>query len=223
MSEEKDRGISDRSLAGLRCVYSSFFGWLCRESLIKTNPVNNIGTIKYRDEVRLPFSDVEFERLKRACRTKRDIAVIQFLNTTGARIGEVVALNRADIDMTGRKAKVLGKGNKERTVFFDDVTADVLKDYLESRTDSDPALFIGKRGRFEAGGFRVLLNQIGERAHVENVHPHRFRRTLATKLAKQGMPVQNIAAILGHSNINTTMKYVFMDTTSVENEYRRYI
>ena len=223
MADEKARGISDRSLEGLRCVCSSFFSWLTMEKLIQTNPANNIGSVKYRKKARKPYSQAEMERLKRACRTLQERTIISFLLCTGARIGEVVTLNKTDINLDKQEVKLLGKGNKERTAFIDDVTADLLRELFESRKDDDPALFLGKRGRYEPGGIRALLNQIGDRAGVENVHPHRFRRTLATNLINHGMPIQNVAFILGHSNINTTMTYVFIDKANVENEYRRYM
>ena len=220
---EKERGISDRSIDGMRSIYSSFFRWADQENMIRKNPVVNIGPIKYRKEIRIPLSNAEMERLKRSCDNTRDLTIICFLACTGARISEVVALNRDDIDFDKLEVTVLGKGNKERTVFFDDVTAELLKKYFDERDDDDPALFAGKRGRYTPGGIRALLNQIGDRAGVENVHPHRFRRTLATNLINHGMPIQNVAYILGHANVNTTMTYVFVDKMNVENEYRRYI
>ena len=223
-SAEKERGISDRSLEGLRTICSSFFGWLLKEGMIKTNPCGNFGSIKYRKEVRKPFSSAELERLKRACKTTRDLTMICFLNCTGARISEICALNREDVNLEKQEAKVLGKGNKERTVFIDDVTAELLHDYIDERKDDMTALFIGKRNeRLQPGGVRAMLNQIGDAANVENVHPHRFRRTLATNLITKGMPIQKVAFILGHANINTTMTYVYTDKADVESDYRKYM
>ena len=203
--QEQARGLSCRSIDGLRNICSSYFGWLYRERLISQNPMANVTPIKYKKELQMAFSDAEVERLKRACKTAREIALVNFLRSTGCRISEVVALNWVDVDLTHMAVKVLGKGNKERTVFIDEITAESLKEYFAEREDSNPALFIGKRGRMTSNGVRALLNQIGERANVEHVHPHRFRRTLATMLADRGMPIQEVAAILGHANINTTM------------------
>lgn len=223
-ASEKDRGISERSLDGMRNICSSFFGWLYREGMIKSNPMNNFGAIKYRKEIREPYSSAEIERLKRACRDIRELALINFLRSTGCRIGEIEKLNRADIDIEHQTGTVIGKGDKPRKIYFDDVTAECLREYLESRTDTYPALFAGKgTERMSQQGFRKLLNVIGAKANVENVHPHRFRRTLATHLAEVGMPVQEIACILGHENINTTMTYIKVNETSVENKYRRYM
>lgn len=223
-SAEKDRGISDRSLDGARSVCSSFFGWLFRESLIKQNPMNNFSKIKYRKEIRLPFSNVEMERIKRSCKNTRDLTIVHFLRSTGCRIGEVERLNRCDIDVERHCGTVIGKGDKPRKIYFDDITAECLKEYLGSRTDSDSALFVGRgTSRVTQQAIRKMLTKIGTDANVENVHPHRFRRTLATHLAELGMPVQQIAAILGHENINTTMKYITVNDTMVEGDYRRYM
>lgn len=223
-SAEKSRGLSDRSLDGNRNVCSSFFGWLFREQLIQQNPINNFTAIKFRKEIRKPFTAAEIERLKRACDSMRDLAVIHFLRSTGCRIGEVERLNIDDIDLERRTGEVIGKGDKPRKIFFDDVTAECLRDYLSERKDSSPALFAGRGSeRLQQQAFRKMLNGIGRKAKVENVHPHRFRRTLATHLAEVGMPVQEIACILGHENINTTMTYIKVNEASVENKYRRYM
>lgn len=201
----------------------SFFGWVQREGLIPNNPCGNLSTIKCGKEVRLPFSDVDIERLKETCETARDKALIAFLLSTGCRVGEVCGLNRADIDFANLECTVLGKGNKERTVYLDNVAAMQLRIYLNTRTDTCEALFAGKGSeRLQAGGIRKRLNEIGEKAGVENVHPHRFRRTLATTLINHGMPIQEVAKILGHEKIDTTMTYVYIDKTNVKNAYRRY-
>ncbi len=226
LMEEKKRGLSDRSLEGIRSIMSSFFGWLWKENLLPINPCGNIAPIKCRKEIRLPFSAVELEKLKSGCTNARDKAIVYFLLGTGARISEVCALNRDDVDFQKMECMVLGKGNKERTVYFDSVTAMVLRSYLLKRTDESPALFSGNRknrsDRLTPHGVRGMLNHLGERAGVENVHPHRFRRTLATNLIDHGMPIQEVSSILGHENINTTMKYVFVDKNNVKNSYRKY-
>ena len=161
--------------------------------------------------------------MKRQCDNSRDLTIVCFLLCTGARIGEVCNLNRSDIDFGQKKVKVLGKGNTERKVFIDDNTIELLKEYFASRTDDNPCLFYGKRGRLTPGGIRAMLVDLEEDTEIASIHPHRFRRTLATKLIKQGMPIQNVAHILGHANINTTMTYVCIDEADVENEYRRYM
>ncbi len=223
LASEKDRGLADISVEGARSVLSSFFKWLLNEGLIRSNPVANIARIKYKKEIKKPFTNAELEKIKRECDDLRDLTIVCFLNCTGARIGEVCALDKDDIDFTAKEVKVLGKGNKERTVFIDDATLDLLKEYFDSREDKDPALFMGKRGRLTKRGVEKMLDRIEVKSGVENIHPHRFRRTLATRLIRQGMPIQDVAYILGHSNINTTLTYVCIDKANVENEYRRYM
>lgn len=215
--------IADRTLEGYRTVFSSFFGWLYKEKLIQDNPCANLGPIKHMKKVRVPYSEVELEKLKEACQTVRDKTIIYFLLSTGCRISEICGLDRDDIDFMTLECTVLGKGNKERTVFLDDITAMMLKRYLAERKDNSPALFIGKGSeRMTPGGVRFRLKTIAERAGVQNVHPHRFRRTLATNLIDRGMPIQEVASILGHDNINTTMTYVYIKKENVKNAYRKY-
>lgn len=223
LMDEKERGISDSTLRGYRDVFNSFFGWLYNEGLIKNNPCANLNSIKCRKKVRLPFSDVEIEKLKEACDNARDKAIIAFLLASGCRISEVCGTGTDSIDFVSKECTVLGKGNKERTVFLDDVSAMQIKNYLSRRDDDLPALFTGRgTERMTPHGVRKLLNIIAERAGVENVHPHRFRRTLATNLVDRGMPIQEVAAILGHEKIDTTMTYVFIDKENVKNSYRKY-
>lgn len=224
LTEQKAHGLSDGSLEGVRSVLSSFFGWLWKEGLIKKNPCANIGVIKCQKKIRMPFSSVDIEKLKSECKTQRDKALVCFLLSTGARVSEVTELNRNDLDFQKLECTVLGKGNKERTVYIDEVTAMELQKYLQTRKDTTQALFVNHHGgRLDPQGVRFILAEIGKAAGVENVHPHRFRRTLATNLINHGMPIQEVALILGHDNINTTMTYVFMDKANVKNSYRKYM
>ena len=221
--EEKGRGVQDSTLEGIRSVLSSFFGWTWKEGLISSNPCANVTAIKCQKKIRMPYTAVDVEKLKAKCETKRDRALICFLLATGARVSEVCALNRSDVDMAGLRCKVLGKGNKERTVYLDTVTAMEVQTYLDSRTDESPALFAGRgTERLTNEGIRFMLNKLGKLAGVDNVHPHRFRRTLATNLINRGMPIQEVAEILGHENINTTMKYVFVSQRNVQSSYSKY-
>jgi len=223
LTSEKERGISDRTLEGYRNVFSSVFSWLYREGLIAKNPCSNLCVIKYQQKVRIPFSDTDLERLKDSCECIRDKAIVYFLFSTGARISEVCALNRSDIDFDELECKVLGKGNKERTVYLNSVAAMVLKKYLKSRKDDSPALFSGKgTDRLEPGAIRKMLKDLEARSGVVNVHPHRFRRTLATNLINHGMSIQEVAVILGHSSIDTTMEYVYIEKDNVKLNYKRY-
>lgn len=220
---EKQRGISDSTLEGDRYVFTSFFGWLHKESLIPNNPCANLNPIKCRKKVKVPFSSVDIELLKEACDNARDKAIIAFLYATGCRISEVCGLNVSDVDMVNGECTVLGKGNKERTVFLDSVATMQLKNYLSTRKYQGDALFLAKGARrMTPSGVQFVLKELGKRAGVENVHPHRFRRTLATNLIDRGMPIQEVAAILGHDRIDTTMTYVYISKTNVKNAYRKY-
>lgn len=222
LADQKMRGISDNTLEGIRNVFSSFFNWLQKERLLPENPCVNLGKIKCPKKVMLPFSTIDIERLKEHCGSLRNRAILHFLLATGCRISEVCGLNRDSIDFSRLECVVFGKGAKERTVFFDEVTAMIVKKYLSERTDDSEALFVGKgSSRMTPGGIRFMLNQIGERAGVQNVHPHRFRRTMATSLINHGMAIQEVASILGHDNINTTLTYVYIDKINVGNNYRK--
>lgn len=220
---EKRRSLSDRTLEGYRCVFSSFFGWLQKEGLIPANPCANLGAIKCAKVVREPYSATDIERLKEACGSLRDRAIITFLLSSGCRISEVCGLNRNDIDMASAECTVLGKGNKERVVYLDSVALMLLRRYLASRKDAHNALFVGLRGeRLQPGGVRAMLKQLEAKTGVPNVHPHRFRRTLATNLIARGMPIQEVAAILGHDKLDTTMKYVYLEKSNIKNSFAKY-
>lgn len=223
LSKEKERGISDKTLKGNREVFSSFFGWLYKEGLLKINPCVNVGPIKCKKKIPLPYSDVDLECLRESCTGTRDKAILSFLLSTGCRVSEMCALNRDDIDFQNMECTVLGKGNKERTVFIDSVTAMLLQRYLHERTDIREALFIGRcSDRLTPNGVRAMLKRVAQRANVEKVHPHRFRRTLATNLIDHGMAIQDVASILGHEKLDTTLKYVYIDKNNVKNAYKKY-
>ena len=223
LSREKERGISDRTLEGNRQIFSGYFGWLHREGMITVNPMGNIGAIKHRKKVKDTFSDVDMELMKKACKTARDSAIITFLFSTGCRIGEMTQLNRENVDLQKLECKVIGKGNKERIVYLDQVAGMFLKQYLTSRKDEEEALFLGiGRVRLQPNGVRVMLKKIQEESGVQNVHPHKFRRTLATNLIRHGMPIEEVAAILGHDKLDTTMQYVVLDRGEIKNAYLKY-
>lgn len=220
---EKARGISMNTIKGDVSVYSGFYDWLHREGLITIDPTANIGQIKATVEKEVPFSSEEIQLIKESCTNDLQLAVVHFLLATGCRVSEVCSVNRSDVDYRNLKLSVTGKGNKTRTVYIDDVTALMLKRYLETRDDVDPALFYSKRKcRFTPDGIRLMLKVLEERSHVPNVHPHRFRHTLATNLIDRGMSIQEVAAILGHAKLDTTMVYVSVNQRNAENSYRRY-
>ena len=223
LSSEKARGIQDSTLDGYRQVLSSCFGWLFRESLIDKNPMANVGVIRVAKKQKKTYTDIDMEKLKRNCKCIRDRAIISFLASTGCRVSEMTGLNRDMIDPRTLECVVHGKGNKERIVYMDPVTGMLIGEYLKTRTDDNPALFIGLRNeRFMPNGVRVMLKTLAKKAGVEHVHPHKFRRTLATELTRHGMPVQEVAAILGHEKIDTTMQYVVLDRDGVKANYRKY-
>lgn len=222
-SEQKARGVSDSSLEGERAVFSAYFGWLMRERLITANPCDNLAAIKHVKKVRKPYTLTDMERIKDACKTLRDKALVMFLASSGCRVNEVCSLDRDAVNLIAKECVVLGKGNKERTVYINDVAVLALNRYLESRKDDSPALFVGKgSARITPGGVRAALKRIEAASGVENVHPHRFRRTLATNLINRGMPIQEVAAILGHDKIDTTMTYVYIESGNVKSSYSKY-
>lgn len=219
---KEKRHISNRTLENIRKVLASFFGWLHDEGLIGCNPTRSLKHIKYPHVVRHAFSNIERERLKNACTSIRDLALIEFLYASGLRVSEVVSLNRNQIDFTLKQATVIGKGNKERSFYLSDICLDYLQQYLNTRTDNNPALFVSIRApynRLGKEGIESLTKRIGKLAGVNNVHPHRFRRTLATDLVKKHVPIQDVAAILGHADLRTTQVYVCLDQTSIQYHY----
>lgn len=222
LSQLKNEGSSDITTNGIRSVFCSFFGWLHDEQFIETNPTANLSAVKCRKEIRKPYSNVELELIKSGCKSLRDRALVEFLLSTGCRVAETCNLNISDVNFDTNECKVLGKGNKERVVFLSDVCALHLKKYLSSRNDTIESLFIGKgTERLSPQGVRRMLKHLEAKTGVENVHPHRFRRTLATSLIDKGMSIQDVATILGHANVNTTMTYVYIDTDNVKAKYNR--
>lgn len=219
----KNHGDADKTIESERSVINSFFGWLQREGLIDRNPCANVCAVKCAKKVRLPFSNTEIEQLKENCDSVRDKAIICFLLSTGCRINEMCHVDRDDINFQTLECTVDGKSNKQRTVYIDSVTAMLLKRYIKTRDDLYPAAFIGKgTERMEPEGVRRMLQRTAKKAGIDNVHPHRFRRTLATSLINRGMPIQEVSRILGHENINTTMMYVYIDQKQLKTSYQRY-
>lgn len=219
------RDVSNRTLDGIRRCFSSFFSWLAAEGLIGRNPCTALAQIKYTKVVKKPYTAPEMERLKQSCTSIRDLALLEFLYASGCRVSEVVRLNRTDINFLTRDAIVLGKGNKERTIYLTPVALMHLTDYLNSRKDNNPALFASLKSpynRLSKAGIETALKIIGKRAGVENVHPHRYRRTLATNLLDRGANIQDVAAILGHADLKTTQVYCYISQHNVQAAYRRY-
>ena len=214
--------VGNRSLDGMRRCYSSFFGWLAAEGLISHNPCAALAQIKCRKTVKKPYSAVEMERIRKACGNIRDLALVDFLYATGCRVSEVSGLDISDVDFESMECVVLGKGNKERKVYLTEVAAMHLQEYLNIRTDACEALFAGRGKRLGKNGIEAIVKNLGKRAGVENVHPHRYRRTLATNLLDRGMNIQDVAAILGHADLKTTQIYCYISQANVKSAYRKY-
>ena len=230
LAKEKERGIQDSSLDAERMVLSSYFGWLFRETLIERNPMANVGPIKVAKKQKKIITDIEMEKLKQACDKLNGIlkyrnrAILLFLASTGCRVSEMTGLNRDAVDLKNLECLVHGKGNKERVVYLDSVTGMAIQQYFAKRKDSGEALFVGNEGkRLGTNGVRVMLKELAKLAGVENViHPHKFRRTLATEMTRHGMPIQEVANILGHDKLDTTMQYVILDRETVKASYRKF-
>ena len=224
LAAEKKRGIQESTLEGVRTILSSYFNWLFREGLIEKNPIVNVGVIKVPKKQKKTYSDIDFEKLNQCCSTMRDRAIIHFLRSTGCRISEMCELDRDMVDLEALECVVHGKGNKDRAVYMDSVAGMFLEEYLKQRKDTSPALFAGLHGqdRLQANGVRTMLKKLGKEAGVDHVHPHKFRRTLATELARHGMPIQEVANLLGHEKLDTTMQYVVLNDEDTKNSYRRF-
>lgn len=214
------------TIDNMRRIFSSFFSWLEDEEYILKSPVRRIHRIKTSRVVKDVFSDEEIERMREKCVHSRDLAMLDLFLSTGIRVGELVTLNISDINFEERQCVVLGKGNHQRIVYFDAKTKLHLQEYIDTRTDPSPALFVSFRKpyqRLTIAAVEVRLKQIGEKAHIQNVHPHKFRRTLATMAIDKGMPVEQVQQLLGHIRIDTTMHYAMVNENNVKNSHRKYI
>ena len=205
---------------------SSFFSWLEEEDYILKSPMRRIHKIKTTKTIKNTITDEEIERLRDQCGCKRDLAIIDLLYSTGMRVGELVRLNIEDIDFNERECIVLGKGDKERRVYFDAKTKIHLQDYLANRSDTNPALFVSldaPYNRLQISGVEVRLRMLGRSLGIERIHPHKFRRTMATRAIDKGMPVEQVQKILGHSQIDTTMQNAIVNQNNVKESHRKYI
>ena len=222
---EKERGVSNGTLENNRASISAFFQWMTLEDVIPKNPMLTVKPIKCTDEIRKPFSDVEIDSLRSACKSLKERAIVELLLSSGVRVSELCDLKLADIDFNTLELHVLhGKDDKERCTYITPVAMNHLKKYLTNRNNGDEYVFINKNhGQLKPGGVRFILNKIAERAKVKNVHPHRFRRTFASGLASRGMPIQEIQILMGHSKMDTTLEYIFTDNERVKTSYKKYI
>ena len=225
--EYQEKNHSGRvTIDNIRRILSSFFSWLEDEDYIIKSPVRRIHKVKTASSIKETYTDEELEKMRDNCEKLRDRAMIDLLASTGMRVGEMVLLNRADIDFTERECVVFGKGDKERVVYFDARAKLHLQAYLDSRTDSNPALFVTIRAphkRIQIGGVESCFRKMGKRLNIPKVHPHKFRRTLATVAIDKGMPIEQLQRLLGHQRIDTTLQYAMVKQSNVKIAHKKYI
>lgn len=225
-NHQKINNSSKVTIDNIRKIVSTFFTWLEDEDYIIKSPARRIHKVKSAKTIKETYSDESLELMRDSCLELRDLAMIDLLASTGMRVGEMVLLNREDIDFNERECVVLGKGNKERIVYFDARTKIHLKNYLDNRKDNNPALFVTLRkpyDRLKIGGVEVRLRELGKQLGINKVHPHKFRRTLATMAIDKGMPIEQLQKLLGHQKIDTTMQYAMVKQSNVKLAHRKYI
>ena len=223
---QKINNCSKVTVDNIRRNISSFFSWLEEEDYILKSPMRRIHKIKTKQAVKETISDEMIEKLRDNCKCSRDLAMIDLLYSTGIRVGELVNLNISDVNFEERECVVFGKGDKERQVYFDAKAKLHLQKYLQERTDENPALFVtldAPFDRLKISGVEIRLRQLGRSINAEKIHPHKFRRTMATRAIDKGMPIEQVQKILGHSQIGTTMQYAIVNQNNVKTSHRRYI
>ena len=210
----------------IRRILSSFFSWLEEENYIVKSPVRRIHKVKVGKTVKETYSDEALEQMRDHCSNARDLALIDLLASTGMRVGELVRLNRSDIDYQNRECIVTGKGDKQRKVYFDARTKIHLKKYVDSRTDTNEALFVSllaPYNRLQISGVEIRLRQLGRELNISRVHPHKFRRTLATMAIDKGMPIEQVQHLLGHQSLDTTLQYAMVNQNNVKLSHHKFI
>lgn len=223
---QRERHSSRVTIDNIRRILSSFFSWLEDEDYILKSPVRRIHKVKTASNIKETYSDETLELMRDSCSEMRDLAMIDLLASTGMRVGEMVLLNRDDVDFAERECVVFGKGDKERMVYFDARTKLHLQAYLESRNDDNPALIVSLKApfnRLSIGGVETRLRELGRQLGVHKVHPHKFRRTLATMAIDKGMPIEQVQKLLGHTKIDTTMHYAMVNQANVKFSHRKFI
>ena len=223
---QNGKHASKVTIDNIRRILSSFFSWLEDEDYIVKSPVRRIHKVKSTSTIKEIYSDESLETMRDNCVTIRDLAIIDMLASTGMRVGEMVLLNREDVDFQERECVVLGKGDKERPVYFDARTNLHLQQYLDSRIDDNPALFVSLKApynRLKIGGVEVRIRELGRRLGIKKAHPHKFRRTLATTVIDKGMPIEQLQTLLGHARIDTTLMYAKVKQSNVKLAHRKYI
>ena len=223
---QKINNCGKTTIDNVRRNISSFFSWLEEEDYILKSPMRRIHKIRAEKLVKNVITDEDIERLRDGCDCLGDVAMIDLLYSTGIRVGELVRLNRSDINFSERECVVFGKGDKERRVYFDAKSKIHLINYLKSRTDANPALFVSldrPYSRLKISGVEIRLRQLGRKLNLDRVHPHKFRRSMATRAIDKGMPIEQVQKILGHSQIDTTMQYAIVNQNNVKAAHRKYI
>lgn len=227
LSDYQAKGrVSNTTVDNVRRIISSLFSWLEAEDFIYKSPVRRIKKIRSPQVVKPVISDESMERLRDECKTVRDLAIVDLLSSTGMRVGELVRLNKSDIDFEDRECVVRGKGSKERKVYFDARAKIHLKVYLAQRADENEALFVSLNApheRLMISGVESRLRALGKKAVGQRIHPHKFRRTLATRAIDKGMPIEQVQVLLGHSKIDTTLCYAMVDQQNVKRSHHKYI
>lgn len=223
---QKRNSCSNVTIDNVRRNISSFFSWLEEEDYILKSPMRRIHKIKTKTVVKSTISDEGIELLRDNCKEKRDLAIIDLLYSTGIRVGELVNLNIEDIDLEGRECVVYGKGDKERRVYFDAKAKVHLKEYIETRRDNNEALFVtldAPHDRLKISGVEIRLRKLGRELNLERIHPHKFRRSMATRAIDKGMPIEQVQKILGHSQIDTTMQYAMVNQNNVKSAHQKFM
>ena len=223
---QKINNCGKTTVDNIRRNISSFFSWLEEEDYILKSPMRRIHKIRAEKLVKNIITDEDIEKLRVGCTCSRDVAMIDLLYSTGIRVGELVRLNRSDINFSERECVVFGKGDKERKVYFDAKSKVHLIDYLNTRKDDNPALFVSldkPNDRLKISGVEIRLRQLGRKLNLDRVHPHKFRRSMATRAIDKGMPIEQVQKILGHSQIDTTMQYAIVNQNNVKAAHRKYI
>ncbi len=227
LSNYQDKNKSSRvTIDNIRRILSTYFSWVEDENYILKSPIRRIHKIKSATVVKEVYSDESLERMRDNCSSIRDLAMIDILASTGMRVGELVLLNKKDIDFQERECKVLGKGNKERIVYFDARTKIHLQEYLNVRKDDNEALFVTLNAPFNRitiGAIELRIRNLGKELEIDKAHPHKFRRTLATKAIDKGMPIEQLQVLLGHKRIDTTLQYAMVNQANVKASHKKYI
>lgn len=226
MEYQENNKCSKVNIDNIRRILSSYFSWLEEEDYILKSPMKRIHRIKTDKTIKETYSDEALEMMRDNTNNLRDLAIVDLLASTGMRVGELVRLNIEDIDFENRQCVVFGKGSKERPVYFDARTKIHLKNYIKSRTDNNHALFVSlnkPNERLEISGVEIRLRELGRKLGISKVHPHKFRRTLATRAIDKGMPIEQVQQLLGHSKIDTTMHYAMVDQNNVKQSHRKFI